>query len=327
MKKVSFLLLIIVWVSSRQQQKINEYTITGTVTPDYTGLVYLQEYKNRKYITIDSAEISDGKFILSGSVPESRMYVLTPVQNMKRVQIFLDTSPVALTLNSNWEIESVEGSENAELFHAMQPLSSRGTLNTDSLLSANPASPVGVYFLTREIYRYDYNALRALRDKIDASLNNHPYVTEVDEILAKLEKLQPGQMAPPFRLAALNGDSLSLSSLRGKYVLVDFWASWCPDCRKAHPRLVQLYEEYKDKNFTVLGVSIDEEKDRWKAAIEKDGLLWDQVIAENGWQSGVMNEYAIRWVPTSILIDPEGVIVARSIELSDIENKLEDVLL
>ncbi|MDO5523823.1 MAG: TlpA disulfide reductase family protein [Bacteroidia bacterium] len=320
MKKISILFFLAVLMASCNPQKSsNEFTITGSVPDDITGKVYLQEYKNRKYIDLDSTEIANGKFTLTGSVAEPAIYILTPSQKSRRAQVFLDNNPLKVTLTNDWEIAGLEGSQNAEMFYTMLPASLKGTLNPDSLLLVNPASPVAVYFLNRNIYKYGYDELKSIREKLSASLNNHSYVQEIDDNLSSLENVQPGKTAPDFALQTASGDTLTLSSLRGKYVLIDFWASWCPDCRKASPRLVRLQNQYKDKNFTVLGVSIDENRESWLAAIEKDGMNWPQVISEGGWNSHELKAYAVRWLPTSFLVDPQGVIVDKNIEVTKLE--------
>lgn len=302
------------------------FRITGSVPDEITGKVYLQEYKNRKYIDVDSVEIVNGEFTFTGSVANEMVYTIAPEQKSKRVQIFLGNSPLKIGLSRHWELVELEGSENAEMFHRVLPESIRGTFRADSFLSTHPASPVAIYFLNRNIYRYDYGRLKSIREQLPSSLSNHPYVEEIDDNLRSLEAIQPGKTAPDFTLSAPDGDTLSLGSLRGKYILIDFWASWCPDCRKASPKLVELYRRYGNKNFTIVGVSLDEDKERWSNAIEKDGLAWHQVIAENGWNSDVAKAYAIRWIPTSFLIDPQGVIVDKNIEVNLLEAKIAELL-
>lgn len=327
MKKISFLLLILAMLSACQSsKKDNSFMVTGTVPADISGMVYLQEYKNRTFTTVDSTEISDGKFTFTGSLAQPMLYAVRSVQKAQRAQLFLDNNPINVILNSDWEIISVEGSENTVLFNELLPQSLQGVLKTDTLMLNNLSSPVALYFLNRSIYNYDYPELKSIRDRFSEELQNHPYTQEVDENLANLENVQLGKMAPDFTLKTPDGDSLSLSSLRGKYVLVDFWASWCPDCRKASPLLVDVYNRYKDKNFTILGVSIDEDNARWTAAIAKDGLIWQQVITENGWGSEVSKMYALRWVPTGFLIDPEGKIVFKSIHTEETIKKVEELL-
>ncbi|HBK33100.1 MAG TPA: thiol-disulfide isomerase [Porphyromonadaceae bacterium] len=325
-KAVVLFLSILTFMGCRQQKTEEGYSITGTVPDGIEGWIYLQEYKDREYRNIDSSHIVDRKFSFSGSVPEPRVYALHSSQKAQRAQIFLENAPTEVLFNNEWEIESIKGSENTELFQLLLPESRKGTLNADSLIVTNPSSPVAVYFLTREIYKYDFDELKILRNTISDSLSGHSYVKEIDETLTGLERVQPGKEAPDFTLETVNGDSLSLQSLRGQYVLIDFWASWCPDCRKSNPHLVKFYNQFKNRNFTILGVSIDEDKDRWKDAIEKDGLAWPQLITPGGWHSDVVKTYALRWIPTGVLVDPEGTIIARSIQPETLESYLKTSL-
>ena len=141
-----------------------------------------------------------------------------------------------------------------------------------------------------------------------------------------MEKVQVGSEAPDFTLPDVDGNLVSLSSFRGKYVLVDFWAAWCPDCRKENPNIVSAWEKYKNKNFTILGVSLDRNREQWLAAIEKDKLPWTQVSDLKYWSSDAAVLYCIRWIPMSFLIDPEGKIVAIGLEGEELHNKLEELL-
>jgi peroxiredoxin len=161
---------------------------------------------------------------------------------------------------------------------------------------------------------------------LDTSLAGTEYVNQIESMIARMEKVQVGSIAPDFTLPDVDGNPVSLSSFRGKYVLVDFWAAWCPDCRKENPNIVAAWEKYKDKNFAVLGVSLDRKRDQWLAAIEKDGLKWTQVSDLKYWSSDAAVLYCIRWIPMSFLIDPEGKIVAIGLEGEELHNKLEELL-
>jgi peroxiredoxin len=158
----------------------------------------------------------------------------------------------------------------------------------------------------------------------------HKKVSEIKRVKAELaladSKLSIGSEAPDFTLETPEGTSVKLSSLNGKYVLIDFWASWCAPCRKNNPSLVALYKKYKTKDFTILGVSLDREKDLWKAAITKDKLTWTQVSDLKYWSSPVAKLYNVQEIPYSVLIDKEGYILAKSSDVSVIEAKIEEVL-
>jgi peroxiredoxin len=133
-------------------------------------------------------------------------------------------------------------------------------------------------------------------------------------------------MAADIKLPDTTGKMFSLSSLKGKYVLVDFWASWCGPCRDENPNVVAAYQEFKDKNFTILGVSLDKEKSAWIQAIKDDGLTWHHVSDLKYWNSEVVPLYGIEGIPYNVLVDPAGKIVATSLRGNELQAKLAQVL-
>jgi thiol-disulfide isomerase/thioredoxin len=143
---------------------------------------------------------------------------------------------------------------------------------------------------------------------------------------AEKTKLQIGSIAPDLSMETPEGKMLSLSSLRGKYVLVDFWASWCGPCRAENPNVVKAYNAYKNKNFTILGVSLDKNKAYWLEAIKTDNLGWNHISDLKQWSSDAVGKYAIDGIPYNVLVDPQGKIIAEGLRGEDLENKLAEVL-
>ncbi len=133
--------------------------------------------------------------------------------------------------------------------------------------------------------------------------------------------------APEIALKNPEGKTITLSSLRGKYVLIDFWASWCSPCRRENPNVVRLYNEYKDKDFTVLSVSLDEDVNEWKQAIKNDGLIWPNHVSElMGWKGSMTNLYGFQSIPYTVLVNKEGKIIATGLSGESLEQKLKELI-
>ncbi len=134
-----------------------------------------------------------------------------------------------------------------------------------------------------------------------------------------------GEVAAEIKGQTPEGGELSLSSLRGKYILVDFWASWCGPCRRENPNVVRMYQEYKDKGFDILSVSLDTDKTRWLQAIEQDNMTWHHVSDLKGWASNLSKPYGVRGIPYTVLVDPEGKILATRLRGPALEDKLKEI--
>lgn len=148
---------------------------------------------------------------------------------------------------------------------------------------------------------------------------------KLQQIVDQASTFIAGNLAPDFTQETPEGEPLSLSDLRGKVVLVDFWASWCGPCRRENPNVVRMYEKYNEKGFEILGVSLDKDRSRWLQAIEQDGLEWLHVSDLKGWQNEVAQAYRVSSIPQTVLLDEEGRIIARNLRGAALERKLEEI--
>ena len=194
----------------------------------------------------------------------------------------------------------------------------------------HPTDPVAHYVLYRYKWAFGPCEIRTMLDNIhhaDSNLTSNN-LTLAEEYVEKLERVQAGQPILDFTQNDPDGNPVTLSELaQGKLLLVDFWASWCPDCRKENPNVVAAYQKFHDRGFDVLGVSFDTNKEAWLAAVEKDGLTWTQVSDLQGWGNAAGALYSIAFIPQNALIK-EGVIVARNLEgdalMEEIARQLKD---
>ncbi len=168
--------------------------------------------------------------------------------------------------------------------------------------------------------------LLAYADQIADRWEDNARVRQFLTEMAVLKRLAVGQPAPTFESLTPNNQPVKLADFKGKYTLVDFWASWCVPCREENPNLVKQYHAYKDKGFTILGVSLDGNPGSWMRAIQQDGLEWTNVSDLQQWGSEVVGLYRIQAIPTSYLLDPQGVIIAKNLRGAELEAFLKKTL-
>lgn len=180
----------------------------------------------------------------------------------------------------------------------------------------------------KEDYTYFVQIRNGLKDRLTGNFFFDRISERVDQIGAEIQAeaaFEPGNVAPDIVLPNPRGEELALSSLRGNYVLIDFWASWCKPCRMENPNVVKMYRKYQDDNFEIFGVSLDRNRENWVKAIADDGLIWPQVSDLKYWNSAAAKLYHITSIPHTVLIDPEGVIVANKLRGPSLEAKLEEI--
>lgn len=290
---------------------------------------------------------------------EPKVVVTADVKNNDN-PVKIEGSPATTSLNEfmktgnqKWEELNVIGMRLDSLIKANAtdsltvPLSEKGKVmladfrNYVSGFVKNAKSPVVSVFPLNDRYGrlFDIQEYDSLINTIEQKFPEHKGIgmvkkAFVDQVAAMQQQQQQqappekwtGKQAPEFTLPDLSGKNIALSSFKGKYLLVDFWASWCGPCRMENPNVVAAYAKFKSKNFTILGVSLDEKKDAWEEAVQKDGLTWAQVSDLKYWESSVVPLYGIEGIPYNVLLDPSGKIIAENLRGPYLEQKLQQVL-
>ena len=199
-----------------------------------------------------------------------------------------------------------------------------------NMYSKTPAIVVAVNAIDQDA---EWALYKSVVDLLKESYGHSPTIQNIVKFVENKEKekeakkfLEPGHLAKEIALPNTEGDTIRLSDLRGKVVLIDFWASWCKPCRMENPNVVNMYSKYKEDGFTVYSVSLDNDAARWKTAIAQDGLVWPNHVSDlKKWASAAAADYVVRGIPFTVLVDQEGKIIGSNIRGADLQNQLKAI--
>lgn len=325
-----------------------EYSINGEIDGLDSGKVFLSLFVNADSFRVDSTVIKDGRFLFKGSLPEATLgsiYVggksndfgnLDFLVGFDEVDVNILATDTSLTLrpiadkglNSNWfklldQVDPIQNKISDYYILADQEglsdnqidslylLAQDGAQQLDSVISHFPTSIAQLFMaiqqgLSVDKVQFYEGLLRSASPTISKSV---PAQT-LELFLDRAKRTALKQPAPDFTLPDSTGKPISLSSLKDKYVLIDFWASWCGPCRAESPNLVAAFNQYRDRDFTILSISIDRKADEWRQAASKDGYEWFNVIDADG---KIASNFNVMAIPANWLLNKDGVIIAKDL--------------
>lgn len=252
------------------------------------------------------------------------------IRKVQQLKTDGESSPVIAKLNQDFVAASNAGDQKKMLELQQQYFAEIKTSNDkiSELLKQSPPSLAVVNMLSSGVIDRDayFDTYLAVAQKLEKEWANYDHAKEFVKSVNSMKSIAIGQPAPEIALPDTTGQVVKLSSFKGKYVLVDFWAKWCGPCRQENPNVVRAFNKYKDKGFTVFGVSLDRSKEDWLQAIRKDGLTWTHVSDLKYWNSEAAKTYNITGIPFSLLLDKNGVIIAKNLRGAALDKKLEEIL-
>lgn len=366
MKKISLIIFAAATIVACKPKEHGAFTVSGNIANATTDKVYLEEipFAGQQPVVIDSATLKNGKFELRGMAKDEGLYALSLhqgpqillVNDAKSIRVKMDVnnykayetegSKASTSLHelfgsyeSQFEkvkqaftqldsLQAQKANDSIMTFHKLQRKNEMSKLNgiLTNFIAKTESPAACLHALGMATRSMELDDLRTLVMNAAAKFKEYEGMQKFKKMLAGQQYPLLDKQAPEIALPTPNKDTVKLSSFRGKYVLVDFWASWCKPCRGENPNVVAAYNKYKDKNFTILGVSLDSDKKDWTDAIAADNLTWTHVSDLKQWQSPLVGLYMFDGIPFNVLVDPTGKIIASSLREDALDKKLSEVL-
>lgn len=344
----------------------NEYVLSGNLDGSNGEKVFLQKRDGSNLVKVDSAITESGFFeFAAGQVEYPEMYYLSVDGKRGRLGFFLENSDIIITgIADTLYNAKIEGSltqseyeqynealspyyeKNSELYQAYREATQEGdeekaaALNEErtalfeeidnfmaDYVKSNPSSFVTPTVLQQISYSMELSDMEEAIAGLDEKVVETQIIKDLKDRIVLLKKVEIGEIAPDFTQNDVDGNPVTLSELKGhKILLVDFWAAWCGPCRRENPNVVAVYNEFHDKGFDVLGVSLDNNKEDWVKAIADDQLGWTQVSDLQYWSNSAAKLYAVNSIPANFLLDAEGKIIGKGLRGDDLREKVAELL-
>ena len=363
MRNVLTILVIALTVLSCQSAK-DQYSIKGSIQGVETGKVYLQKLVDGQPQSVDTANLVGGNFTFKGKMEMPDIRFLRLNEQDYFAQFFLDNSSITVAANKDsLRSTKITGSPTQEVFkiyiaemeklsnevkalqdkyqNAMsmnntevaekakidyQAMIDNNKVYTKNFVKEHSNSVVSAYITLFQLAnQIDGTELDSITSKFAPEISKSEYVVKLKELVQEQKKTAVGALAPDFTMNDTEGKPVQLSSLKGKIVLVDFWASWCGPCRQENPNVVKLYQQYHSKGFEILGVSLDKTKEDWLKGIKDDNLTWIHVSDLQFWQNAAARLYSVNAIPQSFLLDKDGKIIGKGLRGEQLAKKLMEL--
>ncbi len=363
-KRIVFLFSILI-LSGNLRAQDSSFSIHGKLEKITAGTIFLNIYESGKTL-MDSALIKNGNFEFKGYVASPFFASLSmPEKPNDYYSFYIEPVEMTISGRADsLKLWSIKGSPvndddkmlkermrtiylweaaNSKLYEKAYKEKNKRVMDSldevdnkvlsakrkvvAAFVKAHPKSMRAAMAITENYgYYAEASEVAPLYNFLDKKIKNSLKGKEIKRMIDVYTSVAVGKMAPEIIQFTQDSNQLSLSSLKGKYVLVDFWASWCGPCRRENPNIVAAYHQFKDKGFTVFGVSYDTKKDRWLKAIADDHLDWYQVSDLQGWKNATSARYGIKAIPSNVLLDKNGTIIAKNIFGKYLTEKLSELL-